>query len=114
MILGLQIIAILFAFAMIYFAVLHRRRGEIDKIEILSWVAIWATTIVIVVVPELLRKLAQTFFITRLFDLMVVGGFVLVITMVARTYVSTKRMEKKLEEFTRDEALKDVKKKKKK
>ena len=114
MILGLQIIAILFAFVMIYFAVLHRRRGELDKTEILSWVVIWTATIVIVVFPELLRKLAQTFFITRLFDLMVVGGFVLVITMVARTYVSTKRMEKKLEEFTRDEALKDVKKKKKK
>ena len=114
MILGLQIIAILFAFAMIYFAVLHRRRGEINRTEILSWVIIWMATIIIVVFPELLRKLAQTFFITRLFDLMVVGGFVLVITMIARTYVSMRKMEKKLEEFIRDEALKDVKKKKKK
>jgi hypothetical protein len=114
MILGLQIIAILFAFAMIYFAVLHRRRGEIDKIEILSWVVIWIATIIIVVFPELLRRFAQAFFITRLFDLMVVGGFILVIAMVARTYVSTKKMEKKMEEFIRSEALKDVKKKKKK
>ncbi len=114
MILGLQIIAILFAFTMIYFAVLHRRRGEIDKTEILLWVAIWTTTIVIVVFPELLRKFAQTFFITRLFDLMVVGGFVLVIAMVARTYVSTKRMEKKLEDYVRRESLKSIKKKKKK
>lgn len=113
MILGLQIIAILFSFAMIYFAVLHRRRGEIDKAEILLWVAIWIATIIIIVFPELLRKFAQTFFITRLFDLMVVGGFVLVIAMVARTYVSMRKMEKKLEEFIRDEALKDVKKKKK-
>ncbi len=112
MILGLQIIAILFAFAMIYFAVLHRRRGELDRTEILSWVAIWIATIVIVVFPELLRKFAQTFFITRLFDLMVVGGFVLVIAMVARTYVGTKRMEKKLEEYVRREALKNAKKKK--
>ena len=114
MILGLQIIAILFAFAMIYFALLHRRRGELDKTEILSWVAIWTTTIVIVVFPELLRKFAQTFFITRLFDLMVVGGFVLVIAMVARTYVSTRKMEKKLEDYVRRKALKNVKKKKKK
>ncbi len=114
MILGLQIIAILFAFAMIYFAVLHRRRGELDRMEILLWVAIWTATIVIVVFPELLRKFAQTFFITRLFDFMVVGGFVLVIAMVARTYVGTKRMEKKLEDYVRREALKNVKKKKKK
>ncbi len=114
MILGLQIIAILFAFAMIYFAVLHRRRGELDRMEILLWIIIWIATIVIVVFPELLRKLAQTFFITRLFDFMVVGGFVLVIAMVARTYVGTKRMEKKLEDYVRREALKNVKKKKKK
>jgi hypothetical protein len=114
MILGLQIIAILFAFAMIYFAVLHRRRGELNRAEILSWVTIWVATIVIVVFPELLRKFAQAFFITRLFDLMVVGGFVLVIAMVARVYVSTKRMEKKLEDYVRHEALKSIKKKKKK
>jgi len=114
MILGLQIIAIIFAFLMIYFAILHRKRGELDRTEILSWVIIWIMIIIIVVFPELLRKLAQTFFITRLFDLMVVGGFILVIAMVARTYVSTKKMEKKMEELIRSEALKDVKKKKKK
>jgi hypothetical protein len=111
MILGLQIIAIIFAFLMIYFATLHRKRGELDRTEILSWITIWAVTIFIVIFPEILRTFAKTFFITRLFDLMVVGGFVLVIAMVARTYVSTKRMEKKLEDYVRRESLKDVKKK---
>lgn len=114
MILGLQIIAIIFAFLMIYFAVLHRRRGELNRTEIISWVAVWVVTIFIVIFPEILRTFAKTFFITRLFDLMVVGGFVLVITMVTRAYVSTKRMEKKLEDYVRTEALKNVKKKSKK
>ncbi len=114
MILGLQIIAIIFAFLMIYFAILHRRRGELDRIEIISWVTIWMVTIFIVIFPEILRTFAKTFFITRLFDLMIVGGFVLVIVMVTRAYVSTKRTEKKLEEYVRDEALRDVKKKSKK
>ncbi|RLC31499.1 hypothetical protein DRH13_02975, partial [Candidatus Woesebacteria bacterium] len=106
MILGLQIIAIIFAFLMIYLAVLHRRRGELDRTEIISWVTIWVVTIIIVIFPEILRTFARTFFITRLFDLMVVGGFVLVIVMVARTYISTKRMEKKLEDYVRRESLK--------
>ncbi len=114
MILGLQIIAILFALVMIYFALLHYRRGELDRTEIISWVVVWMATIVIVVFPELLRRFAQAFFITRLFDLMVVGGFVLVIAMVARTYVGTRKMEKKLEDYIRRKALKNVKKKKKK
>ena len=114
MILGLQIIAIIFAFLMIYLAILHRRRGELDRTEIISWVTIWAVTIFVVIFPEILRTFAKTFFITRLFDLMVVGGFVLVIAMATRTYMGTKRMEKKLEEYVRTEALKNAKKKSKK
>lgn len=114
MILGLQIIAIIFAFLMIYFAVLHRKRGELDRVEIISWVTIWAVTIFVVIFPEILRTFAQTLFITRLFDLMIVGGFVLVIVMVTKAYMSTKRTEKKLEEFVRDEAFKNAKKKSKK
>jgi len=114
MILGLQIIAIIFAFLMIYFAILHRKRGELDKTEILSWVVIWMIIIIIVVFPELLRRFAQAFFITRLFDLMVVGGFLLVILMAARTYISTKKIEKKLEDYVRRETLKNVKKRDKK
>ena len=114
MILGLQIIAIIFAFLMIYFAILHRRRGELDKTEIISWITIWMVTILIVIFPEILRTFAKTLFITRLFDLMVVGGFVLVIVMVTKAYMSTKRTEKRLEEFVRGEAFRNAKKKSKK
>ncbi len=114
MILGLQIISIIFALLMIYFAVLHKRRGELSRTEIISWTTIWILTIIVVIFPEMLRTFAKTFFITRLFDLMVVGGFILVITMVTRAYVGTKRMEKKIEDYVRRESLKDVKKKNRK
>ena len=113
MILGLQIIAIIFSFLMIYLALLNKRRNEIDTSEFISWVVIWSLTIFVVIFPELLRSFAQRFFITRLFDLMVVGGFVLVIAMVTKAYLGVKRMEKKLENLIRKEALKDVKEKKK-
>jgi hypothetical protein len=110
MILGLQIVAIIFSFVMIYFAVLNYKRGEIDRIEIYSWLTIWIATLLIVIFPEFLRRLAQRFFITRLFDLMVVAGFVLVITLVARAYISTKKVERKLEEIIRKEALRGIEK----
>ena len=113
MILGLQLIAIFFGLSLIYLALLNYRRNEIDRSEFISWTIIWSLTLLIVVFPDLLRSFAQRFFITRLFDLMVVGGFVLVIFMVARIYVRTRRMEKKFEEFIRKEALINVKSKKK-
>jgi len=112
MILGLQVTAIIFALSMIYFALLAYKRGELNGLEISSWLVIWIITIFIVIFPEILRTFARTFAVSRLFDLMVVGGFILVIAMVTKSYVSTKKIERKLEDLIRKEALKDKKKKK--
>ena len=106
MIIGIQIVAILFAFSMIYLAVLAYKRRELGKGEIVSWVVLWTTAVIIVVFPELLRPFAKTILVTRVFDLMTIGGFILVITMVGSAYLRTKRNEKKLEELVRHEALK--------
>ena len=108
MILGLQITAAIFALIMIYLAIIHYKKGELNGMEIFSWVVIWSVTIFAVVFPEILRTYARSFSVSRLFDLMVLGGFVLVISMVASAYVRTRRMEKKLEELVRKEALKDA------
>ena len=112
MILGLQLIAIFFGLSLIYLALLNYRRKEIDRSEFVSWTVIWSLTIFVVIFPEILRSFALKFFITRLFDMIVVGGFILVIFMVARIYVKVRRMENKFEKFIRREALKKLKVKK--
>lgn len=106
MIIGLQILAMLFALSMIYFALHSYKRGELGAIEIVSWLVMWIFAIVVIIFPELLRTFASTFLVTRVFDLMVVGGFILVISMVGSAYLRTKRNEKKLEELVRQMALK--------
>jgi hypothetical protein len=105
MIIGLQIIALIFAFSMIYIAVLHFKRKEISRSETYSWIVMWTIAIIVIIFPELLRTFASTFLVTRVFDLMVIAGFVLVITMVGSAYIKTKKMEKRLEEMVRREAL---------
>jgi hypothetical protein len=110
MIIGLQIIALLFSFSMVYFALLHYKRGELNGLEIGSWLLMWIVAIVIIIFPELLQGFAKTFLVTRVFDLMVIGGFILVISLVGSAYVRTKKLEKKLEDLVRREALKDKKK----
>lgn len=109
MIIGLQIIALIFSFSMIYVAMLHFKRNELRKSEIITWVGMWTAAVVIIIFPELLRTFANTFLVTRVFDLMVIGGFVLVISMVGSAYIRTKRIEKKLEEMIRKEAIKKAK-----
>lgn len=114
MILGLQVIAVVFALVMIYFAYVNFKRREISKIEITIWVIAWVGAIVMVLFPDTLRGIAETFFISRLLDLLILGGFVLMMVMVSLAYVRTKRIEKKLEDLVRKESLKKFEETKKK
>lgn len=113
MILGLQFIAIAFALVMIYFAYINFRKGEINRFEFLIWIVMWGSAMVIVIFPETLRKVAQTFQIARLLDLLIAGGFVLVSIMVSIAYIRTKRIEKKIEDYVRKESLHDLQRKEK-
>ena len=113
MIIFLQIIGLIFALTMIYFALLNYKRREIDNLEFYIWVVIWAAVMLIAVFPDFLRTFSRDVLITRLFDLLVIGGIVLVILLSAKAYLTSKKLEKKVERFIRDEALKNVKKGKK-
>lgn len=106
MIIGIQIIGLLFSFSMIYFAILAFKRGELTKVEIYSWSVLWAFAIVGIIFPEIFRKFSMTFLVTRVFDMMVVGGFLVVITLVSISYLRVRRNEKKLEELVRKLSLK--------
>lgn len=109
MILGLQIIALIFALIMIYFAYLHYRRGEINGMEILFWLVAWIGAITIILFPTAFKAFSETIAISRAFDLAMLGGFILVIPLVYLSYVRTNKLEKKLEEYTRNDALKNIK-----
>ena len=106
MILGLQITTLAFSFVMIYFAILNYKRGELKRSEVIVWLFV----IFAIIFPDLLQSFAKEFRFARLFDMMVVGGMILVIAMVSKMYIRTNRTQKKLDEFVRKEALKNVKK----
>lgn len=108
MILGLQVTALVFALIMVYMALVQRKRGELNGMEYAVWLLIWGITILATLFPELLRTYATAFAVTRLFDLMVVGGFIVVISLVSMAYIRVKRLERKLEKYVRQEALKDT------
>ena len=112
MILGLQIIALIFALIMVYFAYVHYRKGDINGIEMLFWLIAWLGAIFIILLPEVFTAFARTIAVTRSFDLAVIGGFILVIPLVYLSYIRTKKLEKKIEEMIRAESLNGNKKQK--
>lgn len=109
MILGLQIIALIFSLMMIYFAYLHYRRGEINSLEITFWFVAWISAIFMALFPEVFRVFSAKIAISRAFDLAMIGGFILTTPIVYIAYVRTKRLERKLEELIREEAKKELK-----
>lgn len=108
MITGLQLIAIVFTLIMVYLAYLNYQRKEIGKLEFISWWTIWGGATIIIIFPELLRNFAGAFLITRVFDFMVIGGFILVISLSYKAYVKTKALERQIEKLVREVALKET------
>jgi len=102
---GIQIIAVLFALIMTYFTYLHFRRGEFKKIELILWLILWIGFLVVVVYPSSVNFLLDTFSISRAFDLVIIIGIVVVFGITFRNYVIVKRLSKKVEDYTRQQSL---------
>jgi len=108
MIIGIQVTGIIFCFSMIYFAILHFKRREINLVEICVWLLVWIFALVAVLFPDILKTFARSFLFARLFDMMVVGAIIVVMVMTTRSYVGVRKIEKKLEELVRKAALNEV------
>lgn len=111
-ILGVQIIAILFAIFMLYVAFLHWKRKDIGGAEIFLWTAIWLGFILVALFPDFLLNITKKLFFARVLDLLIVIAFMILAFLGFQNYVANRRMERKIEELVRKEALKDSKKKK--
>ena len=109
MIVGLQVIALLFALTMLYFTYLHYKRKELEGWEGIFSLISWLGAIFIILFPNIVSFFAEKIAISRAFDLAVIGGFILMIPMVYMSYIKVRRLEKKLEEVIRNESLKSIK-----
>lgn len=106
---GIQIGAILFALWMFYFSYLHFRRGEFSIYEFIFWLILWFGLLAVVVFPKSVNFLLEAFSINRTFDFVVVVGMVVLYGVTFRSYVLLRRLERRLEDYARREALADVK-----
>ncbi len=111
MIIGLQIVAFLFSLLMIYFALIHYKKQVLNKAEISIWTIIWIVTILFILFPSTLESYVRVLPFNRLFDLLTVGGFILVISLTTASYIKTKKLEQKFNDLIRKKALNNLKSK---
>lgn len=111
-ILGVQIIAVLFAIFMLYVAFLHWKRKELNGVEIFFWTFLWLGFIVLTLFPGLLQSITKKLFFARIMDLLVISAFMILAFIGFQNYVANRKMEKKIEDLVRKEALRKIVKKK--
>ena len=109
MVLGVQIIGMLFGAFMAYYSFLHFKRKEFNTGILVFWLIVWAGVVVVSIVPKALDPIATTLNFVRVMDLLTVVGFMFLVGVVFYNFSITKKTEKKVEELVRHLAMKKAK-----
>ena len=111
MILGLQIIGILFGLIMLYLTFLYFKRKDYTIPGFVFWTIIWIGFMILVIVPTTIYGLMESLQIERTVDFFVIAGFLFFSVVIFHVYDITKRTQKKVEELVRKIAIdKELKK----
>lgn len=99
-----QIISIFFALFMMYVIGIHKRKSQLNALEVSFWYSIWTLFIIIAIFPHWLLGLTGILNFARVFDLLIVIAFMILSFVIFSTYLSQKETDKKIEKLIRDAA----------
>ena len=106
MILGIQILGVLFGLFMLYLTFLHGKRKEFTSKEGFFWMFLWAIFIFVTLSPSSLDFLVKGVFnLKRPLDFFIITGFLFLIGAVFYTYGVVRKNQMKIEEIVRKIAL---------
>ncbi len=109
MILGVQILGIIFGLFMAYFSFLHYKRREFKKVQFLFWETIWICFALVVIFPQITSGIIHKLGIARVMDLLTILGFMLIVFLTFYNYTTLNKLKLKLEEKIREDALRGLK-----
>lgn len=104
-----QIGAVLFALFMIYWVRSNQKRSNLSTVESSLWYSVWFVFIILSLFPNLLLGIVAVLHFARVFDLLVVLAFMILVMLNFYIYLKNKKLEKKLETLVRTIAFKKVK-----
>jgi len=104
-----QIGATLFALFMIYWVRNNQKRAHLSLVESSAWYSVWSVFIILALFPNLLLGIVSALHFARVFDLLVVLAFMILVMLNFYIYLKNKKLEKKLETLIRKIALEKIK-----
>jgi hypothetical protein len=106
MILGIQILGLLFALLMFYVTFLHQRRNEFTTKESVFWFGAWSCFVVLVIFPTSLDFFIKNILsFSRRMDFFIVIGFMFLIGIIFHTYTITRKTQNKIDKVVRKIAI---------
>ena len=111
MVLGAQLIGIIFGLGVLYLTFLYFKRSEFTRNEWGLWTLLGTLFILLSIFPELLDPIIVKFQFARTLDFLIILGFMFLIAATFYTYVVTRQTQRKLESLVRRLAIEKAKKK---
>jgi len=111
MLLGIQILGILFGLFMLYISFINYKRKEFTIKEFSFWLVLWISFIIVTLIPGLLDFFVENLKLSRTMDLFIILGFMFLIGALFYTYTIVRRNQKKLEDIVRKTAIEKTEKK---
>lgn len=105
MLVGIQLLGMLFGIIMIYFSYLYYKRGNYSKKSLILWTLAWGAVIIIFGVPQIIYGLMNMLAINRTADFFTTIAIVFLTSIVFYLYTIVKRTEKKMEDLVRSIAI---------
>jgi hypothetical protein len=105
MVLGIQIMGILFGAALLYFTFLGYKKKELRKGEFLFWGAAWIVFIYLVLFPNVLDFFVESLNLVRTLDFFTIVGFMVLIALTFYNYIINMKNRSKLERAVRAIAM---------
>lgn len=106
----IQFLGVVFGTAMLYFTYVLFRRKELTKQDIFFWAGAWILIIAIALKPGALDIFIDKLNFYRRLDFFVVVGFFILLLLAFFNYSTVKKLERKLENYVRQEALREQEK----
>ncbi len=106
---GIQIIAILFGLCMAYLTFSNYKRRVFNGYQFVVWEILWGGFMLVTILPDRFNFVIEKLGIIRAFDLFSIVAFVIILFLVFHNYILVTKLEKRLENKTREQALKKIK-----
>ena len=112
MVLGIQLIGIMFTIFMVYLTFLNYKQNKFSNVEWIAWLFAWIIFLVITLFPRVLNPILETLNLYRAMDFYISIGFLFFIILMFNAHASLKSVQRKVETITRELAIERVKRKK--